>query len=118
MRTTPYQVIQEGTVTLIAGTAKLDTFLHNSNLILSDRLSDGAAICIAKRGINPSVIVDGKLAVLKGYQAGLEFAQELFPSYKIISYSNNEEVMRAVRKKDVDMAIISRYVGIYECKVH
>lgn len=111
---TPYQVIQEGTVTLIAGTAKLDTFLHNSNLILSDRLSDGAAICIAKRGINPSVIVDGKLAVLKGYQAGLEFAQELFPSYKIISYSNNEEVMRAVRKKDVDMAIISRYVGIYE----
>ncbi len=111
---TPYQVMQEGTVTLIAGTIKLDTFLHNSNLILSDRLSDGAAICIAKRGVNPSVIVNGKLAVLKGYQAGFEFARELFPSYKVISYSNNEEVMRAVRKEDVDMAIISRYVGIYE----
>lgn len=111
---TPYQVMQGGKVTLVAGTIKLDSFLQNPNLILSDRLSDGSAVCIAKQGTNPSVNADGTVAVLTGYQAGFEFARELFPTYDVKPYSENGEVLRAVRRGDADMAIISRYVGIYQ----
>lgn len=111
---TPYHMLQEGTVSLVAGTIKLDTFLRDPKLILSERLCDGSAACIAKKGTNPSTPSTGKIAVMKGYQAGFEFAEELFPSYEIIPYPNNQEVMRAVRTDSADLAIISRYVGIYD----
>lgn len=111
---TPYQLLQEGTVPLVAGTIKLDGFLRDSGLILSDRLCDGSAACIARRDTNPSASSTGKVALMKGYQAGLEFANELFPGYEVVLYADNREVMRAVRRGDADLALISRYVGMYE----
>lgn len=111
---TPYQLLQEETVDLVAGTIKLDAFLRDPKLVLSDRLSDGSAACIANRSTNPSIRTTGKLAVMSGYQAGFEFAETLFPAYEVVTYPSNQEVIRAVRNDAVDLAIISRYVGIYE----
>ena len=111
---TPYQMMQEGTVSLVAGTIKLDAFLNNPELILSDRLSDGSAICIAKQGTVPTKDARGKIAVMKGYQAGFEFAKELFPTYEVVPYPDNQKVMSAVREGSTDLALISRYVGIYQ----
>lgn len=111
---TPYEMLQKGTVGLVAGTIKLDGFLNNSKLLLSERLCDGSAACIAKRGTNPTTPKTGKIAVMTGYQAGFEFAGELFPAYEVALYPNNLEVIRAVQEEDADLAIISRYVGIYE----
>lgn len=111
---TPYQLLQEETVDLVAGTIKLDTFLQNPNLVLSSRLSDGSAACFAKRSTNPSILTTGKIAVMSGYQAGFEFSAELFPAFEIVTYPSNQEVMRAIRNNAADFAIVSRYVGIYE----
>lgn len=111
---TPFQMMQEGTLSLVAGTIKLDGFLDNPDLILSDRLSDGSAICITKRGANAPKASEGTVAVMKGYQAGLEFAQEFFPAYEIVPCKDNQEVMRAVRDGTTNIALISRYVGIYQ----
>lgn len=111
---TPYQLLQEGNVSLVAGSIKLDGFLRDSGLILSDRLCDGSAACIARRSASPSVAATSKIAIMKGYQAGFEFAQELFPGYEVVLYPDNREVMRAVREGAADLALISRYVGIYE----
>lgn len=111
---TPYQLLQEGTIPLVAGTIKLDGFISNPELILSDRLCDGSAACITRKGTSASAVNTGKVAVMKGYQAGFEFAEELFPGHEIVSFANNLDVMKAVRKGTADFAIISRYVGIYE----
>lgn len=110
----PYEMLQDGQVSLVAGTIKLNDFLTDSNLILSDRLSDGSAICIAKKGTNTINPTTNKVAVMNGYQAGAEFAEKQFPTYKISLYPNNQAVMHAVRVGDADLALISRYVGIYE----
>lgn len=111
---TPYKAMQDGTTDLVAGTIKLDSFLSDPKVLLSDRLSDGSAVCIAAQGTSTTAPVTGKIAVLKGYQAGFEFAQELFPAYEIAPYPDNREVLAAVRENKADLAIISRYVGIYE----
>lgn len=111
---TPYQVLQDGGFSLMAGTIKLDIFLQNPELVLSDRLCDGSAVCIAKRSTNPSDPDNGKIATLKGYQAGFDFAADLFPSREIVTYPNNQAVIQAVRNGDADLAILSRYVGVYE----
>lgn len=113
-RVTPYQLLQENAVSLVAGTIKLDGFLGDPKLILSDRLCDGSAACIAKMSMNPSETSTGKVAIMDGYQAGYEFAKELVPSYEIVPCSDNREVVRAVREGAADLAMISRYVGIYE----
>lgn len=111
---TPYQTLQEGSVSLVAGTIQLDVFLNDPKLLLSDRLCDGSAVCIAKRNTNPAAITKGKIAVMKGYQAGFTFSATTFPRYEVVSYPTNQEVIRAVRKGEADLAILSRYVGIYE----
>lgn len=111
---TPYQLLQEGTVPLVAGTIKIDSFLSDTGLILSDKLCDGSAACIAKSDAQPSASATGKVAVMKGYQAGAEFAKELFPNYEVVQYKDNRQVMSAVREGTADLALISRYVGIYE----
>lgn len=111
---TPYEMLQGGTVSLVAGTIKLDNFLSDPKLLLSDRLCDGSAACIARQNTNPSAASSGKIAVMKGYQAGFEFAELLFPTYEIVPYPSNQEVIRAVREGSADLSIISRYVGIYE----
>lgn len=111
---TPYQTLQKRSVELVAGTIKLDSFMADPELILSDRLCDGSAVCIARKGTNPSKPATGKIAVMKGYQAGFEFAEKLFPAYEVVFCPDNREVLRAVREDTADLAIISRYVGIYE----
>lgn len=111
---TPRQMLREGKLSLVAGTIKLDEFLNDPELILSERLCDGSAACIAKKNTNLSAPVTGKVAVMQGYQAGLDFAKELFPAYGIATYPDNQAVMKAVRDGNADLAIISRYVGIYE----
>lgn len=111
---TPYQMLRKGEFSLVAGTIKLDAFLNDPEVVLSDRLCDGSAACIVKKNTNLSVPVTGKLAVMNGYQAGADFAEELFPEYEAVTYQNNQGVMKAVRDGEADLAIISRYVGIYE----
>lgn len=111
---TPYAMLQEGSVSLVAGTIRLDSFLNDPDLILSNRLCDGSAACIVRKNTNLSAPVTGKVAVMNGYQAGLDFAGDLFPAYEIVTYENNQAVMKAVRDKKADLALISRYVGIYE----
>lgn len=111
---TPYEALLAKEFSFVAGTIKLDTFKKNPNLLLSDRLDDGSAICICKREVNPDILYKGNVAVLKGYQAGTEFSQKHFPALNIIYFESNQEVIDAVRKGTADLAIISRYVGIYE----
>lgn len=111
---TPYHALVDQDFEMVAGTIKLDTFLTNPTLVLSDRLDDGSVICISKQGNQPSILKTGKLAVLKGHQAGIEFATKQFPSHELVPYDDNQAVIKAVRKGDVDLALVSRYVGIYE----
>lgn len=111
---TPYESLQKGDFSLVAGTIKLASFINNPNLLLSDRLDDGSLICISKINSNPSILKKGKISVLKGYQAGQEYAKEQFPSHEVISFKSNKEVMEAVSSGKTDIALISRYAGIYE----
>lgn len=111
---TPYEVLVNDELNLVAGTIRLDAFTNDPNLILSERFCDGSAICIAKKGTNPNTIDKGKVAVMHGYQAGREFASAKFPDYEIVSYPSNLEVIKAVRTGEADISMISRYVGIYE----
>lgn len=111
---TPYQALLDQDFNLVAGTIKLDSFLENPNLILSNRLDDGSVICISKRDGNPSILKTGKLAVLNGYQAGIEFSKKQFPDHELVGYDTNQEVMEAVRTGKADLSLISRYVGTYE----
>lgn len=113
-KNSPYESLKANDFTLVAGTIKLDAFLQNPELILSDRLCDGSAVCIAKRDTAPNTLKSGKIAVMNGYQAGIVFAEKLFPNLKIVLYPNNEDVLRAVRSGHTDLAMISRYVGIYQ----
>lgn len=111
---TPFQTLMEEKVSLVAGTIRLQTFIDNPDLVLSDRLCDGSAICIGERSANPTTPKTGKIAVLYGYQAGIEFSNIQFPLYELALYPSNQDVMKAVRNGEADLAMISRYVGIYE----
>lgn len=111
---TPYEALLDNEFQLVAGTIRLDVFESNQNLILSDRFCDGSATCIAKKDTNPAIMKTGKIAVLQGYQAGYEFSKMQFPNYEIVLYQNNKEVLQAVNQGKADLAMISRYVGIYE----
>lgn len=110
----PYQSLLDHEFMLVAGTIKLENFLTNPNLVLSDRFDDGSLICISEKSTDPNVLNTGKIAVLKGYQAGEEYSKKQFPSHEIVYYDDNAQVVEAVRKGDADIAMISRYVGIYE----
>ena len=111
---TPYQELQTGNLQLVAGTIKLDSFINNPELVLSERFCDGAAICIAKSNSDDYLLKPGKIAVMHGFQAGLEFAQKQFPSHEIVFYPNNQRAIQAVRNDEATLAVISRYVGVYE----
>lgn len=111
---TPYHALLDNDFSLVAGTIRLDSFTNNPNLILSERFGDGASICIAKNSTNPKEGETGKIAVLHGYQAGINFSKQKFPNHEIVSYQTNYDVLKAVRNGDADLAMISRYVGIYE----
>lgn len=110
----PYQSLVDQDFTIIAGTIRLENFIKNPNLILSDRFDDGSLICISKNSTSPSILKKGKIATLEGYQAGKEFAQKQFPNHEIIYYNSNQDVVSSVRKGDADLAMIGRYVGTYE----
>lgn len=111
---TPYYALKQNMVQLVAGTIKLDVFLSNPELVLSDRFCDGSAICIATSNANVGMLKTGKVAVMHGYQAGVEFSRKQFPEHEVVLYPNNKEVVKAVRDGRADLAMISRYVGIYE----
>lgn len=111
---TPYELLKKGAISLVAGTINLDTFVNDPEIILSQRLSDGSAACIARKNTDISQPATGKIAVMKGYQAGMEFAQNLFPSYTLLPCDSNDEVIGAVREGKADLSIISRYVGLYK----
>lgn len=111
---TPYEALINHEFQIVAGTIRLDVFEQNENLLLSDRFCDGSATCIAKKDTNPAILETGKIAVMQGYQAGYEFSQMQFPNHEIILYPSNEDVIRAVNQGKADLAMISRYVGIYE----
>lgn len=111
---TPFECLKSGDFTLVAGTIRLDNFTNNPDLILSNRFCDGSLVCIAKRNTNPKSPKTGKIAVMSGYQAGMEFAKKQFPQYEVELYPNNQDVMKAVRQGKADLTMISRYVGIYE----
>ncbi|MEG2799798.1 MAG: transporter substrate-binding domain-containing protein, partial [Erysipelotrichaceae bacterium] len=111
---TPYEALMNDEFQLVAGTIRLDVFEANSNLLLSDRFCDGSATCIAKKDTNPAVLKTGKIAVMQGYQAGYEFSKMQFPNHEIVLYQNNKDVIQAVNQGEADLAMISRYVGIYE----
>ncbi|MEG1461561.1 MAG: EAL domain-containing protein [Anaerorhabdus sp.] len=111
---TPYEALMNDEFQLVAGTIRLDVFEANSNLLLSDRFCDGSATCIAKKDTNHAVLKTGKIAVMQGYQAGYEFSKMQFPNHEIVLYQNNKDVIQAVNQGEADLAMISRYVGIYE----
>ncbi|SJZ91915.1 EAL domain-containing protein [Anaerorhabdus furcosa] len=111
---TPYEALIDNEFQLVAGTIRLDVFEKDQNLILSDRFCDGSATCIAKKDTNPSIVKTGKIAVMQGYQAGYEFSKTQFPNHEIVLYLNNYDVINAVNRGEADLAMISRYVGIYE----
>lgn len=111
---TPYQELKSGRVQLVAGTIKLDIFMSDPELVLSERFCDGAAVCIARRDNDNYLLKPGKVAVLNGFQAGMEFAQKQFPNHELVLYPNNQQAIKAVRNGEATLAIISRYVGVYE----
>ncbi|MEG0177093.1 EAL domain-containing protein [Anaerorhabdus sp.] len=111
---TPYEALINNKFQIVAGTIRLDVFEQNENLILSDRFCDGSATCIAKKDTNPAILKTGKIAVMQGYQAGYEFSKVQFPNHELILYPSNEDVIKAVSQGKADLAMMSRYVGIYE----
>lgn len=111
---TPYQALQKNEFSLVAGTIKLHAFLNEPNLLLSNRLCDGSSTCIARRDMNLNVPVTRKVAVMSGYQAGKEFAEDKFSKYEIVTDNTNQEAIQAVRKGKADVVMLSTYVGLYE----
>ncbi|MEG0275873.1 MAG: EAL domain-containing protein [Coprobacillus sp.] len=111
---TPYQSLINNEFTFVAGTIRLESFMKNPNLILSQRFCDGSSICIALKNTNPKDAKTNKVAVMSGYQAGMDFSKTKFPNHEVVFYRTNQDVMKAVRNGEVDCAMISRYVGIYE----
>lgn len=111
---TPYQTLIDGDFSFVAGTIKLQSFEEDSKVILSNRFGDGSSICIALNNTNPLDKKTGKIAIVKGYQAGSDFSKIKFPDHEIVFFKNNQDVMKAVRNGEADAALISRYVGIYE----
>lgn len=113
-RKTPLEMIKAGEISLVAGTIKLDVFLNNPDLLLSEQLSDGSTICIATKDVTFPEDGEGKVAMLKGYQAGLEVKEEIFPDFELITCASNQEAIRAVRDGKADVVLVSAYAGIYE----
>lgn len=110
----PIASLKAGKTDLVAGILKTQDFQSDSQLILSERLVNCSVVFVGRKG---ELYIDeqgtGSVAIIKGFQVGIEYLQNNFPNYIIVTYDTSEACLDAVASGEADFNLNVKYIASY-----
>ena len=102
----PVAQLKRGSPELVAGVLKTQSFAEDSELVLSDKLTDDSLVFVGRRGDDFTQDPEEKIiAVCQGFQVGLEYAAERFPQQNVVECQNVKDGLELVKSGKADAAL-------------
>ena len=110
----PVGYLRAGETDLVAGILKVQTFINDTGLVLSDGIVSESVVMVGRKGEdfteNPS---EKTLALVLGFQVGNEYVAAHFPEHNTVRYNSFKDCMDAVASGEADALIYLRTCASY-----
>ncbi len=110
----PVGFLRAGKMDLVAGILKVQTFINDSGLVLSEGIVSDSVVMVGRKGCDFTQSPGEKtLALVLGFQVGNEYVAAHFPDHNTVMYDSFAECMDAVASGEADALIYLRTCASY-----
>ena len=110
----PVGWLRAGETDLVAGILKVQTFINDTGLVLSNDIVSDSVVMVGRKGEDFTKDPSEKtLALVLGFQVGNEYVAANFPEHKTVMYASFADCMDAVARGEADALIYLRTCATY-----
>ena len=110
----PVGYLRAGETDLVAGILKVQTFVNDAGLVLSDGIVSDSVVMVGRKGEDfTEAPAEKTLALVLGFQVGNEYVATHFPEHNTVMYDSFKECMDAVAGGEADALIYLRTCASY-----